>query len=274
MKEEKVFFENSRGQKLCGLVALQKRISPAIILVHGMMPRTDKHEYGFYDRVSIDLFKEGYSIFRFDFHAHGESEGNYVDVRLEQEVDDLKCAIDFLLEKYSDRIDIKNIGILATSFGANPAIILNDKRIKSLVLSCPFIHLDKEKFYVFDRNLFPTWREEFEKNGFARLKRNAEEVEEKKRKIGIDLWTDLKNIDSISNIKKVNIPICIIAAGADRYVKIEDVKELFKYANEPKKLIIVENADHGFSDSRKGIQEKEIKTFLNETRKWFDKWLK
>jgi alpha-beta hydrolase superfamily lysophospholipase len=264
MKEEAVWFENSKGQKLCGLLALQDHKAPAILFVHGMMPQTDKHEYGFLDRLVPYFFKQGYSTFRFDFHAHGESEGEYKDVRVEQEVDDLKHAVDFFTEK---NIDKNNIGILATSFGAVVTILLNDSRIKVMVLNSPAAGFHKKKMSVFDKHLEKNWQDKFKEKGFAKVIDKG--LEERKEYIGVDFYKDIKSLDISNAIKKVKQPILILAAGKDKYINLEDTKEVYKHAIEPKEIKVYEWADHGFSNN-----EKEIKVFIEETSKWFNKWLK
>lgn len=261
MKEEKVWFENSKGQKLCGLLALQNYKAPAILFVHGMMPNTNKHEYGLFDELSKFLFEKGYSIFRFDFHAHGESEGEYKDVRVKQEVDDLKKSIDFFMKQ---NIYKKNVGIISTSFGVASTTLLNDQRVKVIQLVCPAAGLGEKNMLVFDNHLIKNWREEFKEKGFAKVL--DEGLEERKQYIGVGFWNDIKTLDFTKTIKKVNKPLSIIAGDADGYVKLEDTKELYKYANEPKELHVITGGEHG-CDNKK---EELFKLILQ----WFNKWLK
>ncbi|HLE07053.1 MAG TPA: alpha/beta hydrolase [archaeon] len=265
MEEQKVWFRNSKGQKLCGLIASQKKRAPAIILVHGLMPRTDKHEYGLYDSLAKKLFSAGFSVFRFDFGGHGESDGDYVDVRVAQEVNDLKYAIDFFLKQ---NIDKNNLGLISTSFGATPTILLADKRIKAFQLTSPYIILDKHAQYVFSRNCGENWKIELEKTGFMTVKRFTP-TDIRRQRIGKLLIEDIKSLNMTREIKKIKKPIFIISGGKDRYVDIKNVRALFKAANKPKKLKIVPFADHNLYGS-----PKEKKIFLEETIKWFKKNLK
>ncbi|UCD04045.1 MAG: alpha/beta hydrolase [Candidatus Woesearchaeota archaeon] len=261
MKEEKVWFENSKGQKLCGLLALQDHKAPSILFVHGMMPRTDKHEYGLFDELSQFLFNKGFSIFRFDFHAHGESEGEYKNVRVKQEVDDLKKAIDFFM---GQAIDNNNIGILSTSFGVASTTLLNDARIKTIQLVCPAVHLNKVNMPVFDKHVGKNWKEQFQEKGFVKVL--DEGLEERKQYIGVDFWNDIQKLDFTEVIKKVSKPLSIIAGDSDDYIKLEDTKELYNSANEPKELHVIKGGDHG-CDNKK---EELFKLILQ----WFNKWLK
>jgi len=125
---------DSKGQKICGLLAIHDEKAPAIVMAHGMLSLTDKHEYGLFDAIASKLYDAGFSTLRFDFYGHGETEGDHVDVSIESYKDDLKSAIDFMCSK-----NIGDIGILANSFGCHVAVFLNDQRVKAFLLNCPVV---------------------------------------------------------------------------------------------------------------------------------------
>jgi len=57
-------------------------------------------------------------------------------------------------------------------------------------------------------------------------------------------WLLRDRYPSIERIGHVRSPVLIIAGDADAIVPIADTEQLFEAANEPKRLVIVEGADH------------------------------
>lgn len=83
---------------------------PAVIRAHGY--RSSK-EGSSSTALANEFSNDKIVFFRFDFHAHGESEGKVVDAK--QCVDDLICAVGYL--KMLDVVDQKRIAITGSSLG-------------------------------------------------------------------------------------------------------------------------------------------------------------
>jgi uncharacterized protein len=258
MKEDKVFFKNSKGQKLCGLLSMQSKKAPIIVRIHGIMPRTDKSEWGVFDKFQPKIFDAGFSTFRFDLSGHGESDGDHVDVSLENYKDDLKHAIDFAEEqKHTD------IGILAHSFGCTTTISLNDKRPKVIVLNSTAI-LRRSIFNRVYSGANPNWKNEVKEKGYfvymkKKLKPNRE-------KVGMNLYNLAEKINFIREISKVKQPLLMLSGGKDEYLPPEEIKELFDGANEPKQLIFDKDANHNFENKPNKLSTLAID--------WFKRYLK
>ena len=95
MEEEKVYFDNRSGNKLCGILSKGSG-KTAVIVAHGHGSHKNSKTY-------IDLSKffseKNIPIFRFDFYGHGESEGNFSDFSIKEAVQDILSAINFLKSK-------------------------------------------------------------------------------------------------------------------------------------------------------------------------------
>ncbi len=121
MLEEKVHFNDSKNRVLCGILSIPDANPglPIVILCHGL--NSDKNSNTNIALKEI-LARNSVISFRFDFFAHGESEGNPNDRTVGEFVDDVLCAILYLKNnKYS------RIGIMGASFGGIAAVIAASK---------------------------------------------------------------------------------------------------------------------------------------------------
>ena len=74
---------------------------------------------------------------------------------------------------------------------------------------------------------------------------------------------DIDKISPINQIDKINAPILIIQGDRDTLVTAEDAKLLYEKARKPKKLWIVEGADHARSYIKKKEEyEKRVLEFF------------
>jgi len=86
--KDKVFFKNSRGNRLCGILSdpTEDKSNPIIILCHGFSSSKNGRTY---QALESKLNTEEISIFRFDFFGHGESYGLFEDITTSEAVDDV-----------------------------------------------------------------------------------------------------------------------------------------------------------------------------------------
>ncbi len=76
---------------------------------------------------------------------------------------------------------------------------------------------------------------------------------------------DLENTSAIDCVKEIDVPLIIIHGKADDFVPSYMSERLFQNANQPKTLLLVENAGHGLSYI---ISPKE---YLEALKKGFEK---
>ncbi len=120
--DSKIFFKNSKGNKLCGIVnnPSKSKVKPIIVLAHGFSSNKNS---GTYTVLTERLAKYNISTLRFDFYGHGESEGRFEDITISEAVDDILQAIKYLkLQGY------KKIGLMGSSFGGISSIIAASSR--------------------------------------------------------------------------------------------------------------------------------------------------
>ena len=260
MTEEKIIIKNKKGKKIVGVLHIPKREHihhklSCVIICHGFT--------GFKEETHlVNLAKgleEHYIIaLRFDFTNSGESEGSWENITITQEIEDLKSVIDYV-EKL-DFVDKNKIGLVGHSLGGLVSIYvaLQDERIKCLIGLAPAIKIGKEDTW-FDIN---KWKEqdylEFETflNKYGKIKVNYSFI------------VDAEKYNSREAVKEIKIPFLILHGDKDDIIPLEKGKDLYKNANEPKLLRIIEGANHDFKE--KAILALIIKYVVD----YFVKYLK
>lgn len=108
---------------------------PALLMIHGFTANKVGFSFQFV-KIARELEKKGIAVFRFDFSGSGESDGEFKDVTLSNEIEDGLAIIDYI--KSLDYIDESRISVMGMSFGGVVGSMLGGLRkddIHSLFLS-------------------------------------------------------------------------------------------------------------------------------------------
>lgn len=254
IEEKPVIFKSLEGKRLWGVLSLlslpqREQKLPAVIIAHG-----------FYGGKSIRKFVEtgrrfaqnGVAVLRFDFSGCGDSEGDFKNMSIRREVEDLKNAFKFLAKQ--PKIDKKRIGFLGYSLGALIACLfqIENSVAKSLVLVAPA--LDQENLIRIW--LTPSAVRKWRKKGYADMP---------KYRIGTQYLNEAKNYTSLAS--KIKAPVLIIHGSKDEDIPLRFSRRLLKLFAGKKKMIIVKGADHSFESY------SALKELINYSLKWFKKSL-
>lgn len=256
MKENKIEVLNNFQERLKGLenipdIVLDKY--PTVILAHGFAG--DKREVGMFDDVAKSLTENDFLVYRFDFSGCGESEGDYSKTSLTKLVGDLRSIINFVKEQ--PKVDADKLALVGMSFGTSAVVALNAPEIKSDVLLGSVANP-----YGVLKNLFQEYTFNPEGESF-RISSEGKHV-----KMGSQFWKDFLNYNLPKSISEIHKPICIIHGEKDTAAPLEEAKIFYENANEPKKLVIIKNSDHGF------YEPNERKEMVKELTDWFKRYLK
>lgn len=117
--EKIINYKSIDGTRLSGTLMKNKNQSNScIIMCHGL--KSDREEYGDFTELSKILLDNGYDTFRFDFRAHGKSEGKDVEMTMEGLKEDLEATLYLVQnEGYSQ------LGVIGASFGASILSLIN-----------------------------------------------------------------------------------------------------------------------------------------------------
>lgn len=131
--KEKVTFKNKKGFRLvANIIGLKKGTpQPVVIFAHGLYSSKDSPRNLC---IAEELAEKGFCCFLLDFTGHGESEGKFSDVTVEQFVQDLDAALNYI--DNMKEIDPMRIGICGSSMGGTAALVkaATDSRINALAL--------------------------------------------------------------------------------------------------------------------------------------------
>ncbi|MBP5397392.1 MAG: alpha/beta hydrolase [Bacteroidales bacterium] len=70
----------------------EKDKCPLVILMHGFISRKESYPL---PQIAKALAKEGIASIRFDFDAHGKSEGKFIDMTISSEIADARAVLDY-----------------------------------------------------------------------------------------------------------------------------------------------------------------------------------
>jgi len=85
------------------------------------------------------LADNGFTVLRFDYMGHGDSDGDFEDGNIETRMSDIKCAMNTIKEKST----IQKVGLFGLRLGATLAVLCEEDRVSSnfMVLWEPIVQV-------------------------------------------------------------------------------------------------------------------------------------
>ncbi|MBN2335919.1 alpha/beta fold hydrolase [Candidatus Bathyarchaeota archaeon] len=209
---------------------------PAVALCHGYPG----------DTKNMDLAEEvalnGVAVLIFYYQGAWGSEGVYEFTRFAPSTVN---ALKYL--RALPYVDPQRVGLIGHSMGALPLTrcMANDSTLKTGILMSPASDLKVWSegpaldsivpvFLTMAEGKLTGWNE-------ARLRESIKFAA-----------SELNPIDAV---KRVCVPLLVILGTSDNVTLPRDIRRLYEAANEPKKLVEIEGADHGFSEHRIPLQK-------------------
>lgn len=252
MKIEDTKIPSSKGNLTATIHYPEKKTERLAILCSGYLDSKDyKHLVGLAD----DLSKQGYTVVRFDATGIWESDGDISDYTTTQYLEDIKNVLDRMLRQ----ADYTHILLGGHSRGGQVSILYasRDPRI-SLVLGI----MPSSK-----RTMAGLRYEEWKEKGSRISYRDLPDNKNQKKEFCVP-FSHAKDIDQynvVEDVKRIKVPIILVAGELDDTVLPEYVKEIFDSANEPKKFLIIPNIGHDYryNDSEVEMMNEKILKQLN-----------
>ena len=214
-----------------------------LIIGHGVTGNKDRP---FVVALAEAVVAEGMAVLRFSFSGNGKSGGDFRDCTISKEVEDLKAVVSAVVKKgyrviYAGHSMGGAVGVLAAS---------SDERIRQLISVAGMVNT--KNFY--DRE----FGEEKPDEGCM--------WEEPSCPLSLSYKNDMYTIGSvIDKASKVKVPWLLIHGDADDVVPIEDSREIFAHANEPKKIIEIPDANHLFSGAGMEPMSEAVIDWIGKT---------
>jgi len=202
---EEVFITCEDGCTINGLFASGRVHKPVILIFHGNAGNITHRDF-----LLQGFHKLGFAVLLIDYHGYGKSEGTPSEKNLYLDGD---TSLQWLREEKNFMPE--QIVLFGKSLGSGVGIELATKHsFKGLILETPFASTASVARYHFPYNCFPV------------------------RLLVIDKF------DNISKIKNIHSPLLFIHGTRDNIVDKKESEKLYKKANLPKEMYLVEGADH------------------------------
>ncbi len=255
--EKPVIFRNRRKQYLAGVMHVPHVIDnpPVLVMAHGF---TDDKvcDNRIFVRFARRASEQGYAVLRFDFAGSGDSEGDFADMTVTKEIQDLRSALEFAHS--IPLLTESPIYLVGYSLGGAVALSLAamDHRVNGVVCWAPASDL---------RPLFSTILGE---GAFLAAQSNKVVACRNDSKCFIlksEFFSDLDKHRPAREIAHLSPrPVLLVQGTADAKVAPGHAQALFKAAGEPKALHFIRGASHSF-----GFHEEEL---IETTLRHLDVW--
>lgn len=263
MTEEKIYFEN-QGEKIEGILSLpEKETDELVILVHGFTG-TKEGSGGLFIKLAEELVSKNFAVLKFNFRYTAEDFKDFNKMTIRGEVSDLKLIINEMSKRF------EKIGIIGESMGGLISISAYNEKIKCLVLWYPAVF--PKGTDLGRRFLSKKAEKELKETGFIKEKKS----DGREFKVGKEFIEELKTLNVIPRLEKIQSPTLIIHGENDLVVPFTHSERLLNLLNCPKKLEKIPKVCHTFknkdftTDYNFKAQQKAVKLTIN----WIEKWLK
>lgn len=243
--EEKIFFKNSKSNKLCGILSVPEQTTRKVIIILCHGHNSHKNTQSFV-RLRQLLEERKISSFRFDFYGHGESEGEFANATEGEAADDVLQAIKFVRNK-----GYKYVGLIGSSFGGLASLLAASRTddLSFLVLKSPVSNY--ADLYKWRGAPIQDWK----KKGYLNYPTKKGML-----RLNYIFYEDSIKNNGYKAAPKVKIPTLIIHGSDDIEVPLHQSKKtatlIFNCA-----LKIIKGADHKYSQP--AHHEEMSQTIIN-----------
>ncbi|MBS3169657.1 alpha/beta hydrolase [Candidatus Woesearchaeota archaeon] len=217
----------------------KKQTDKLAILCPGYL---DSKDYTHLVSLAELLCTQGFTVVRFDPAGTWESEGVISDYTTSQYLKNIKNVLEYMLTKANFNL----ILLGGHSRGGEVSILyaVGDTRINVVLGIMPSHGLVTGQ----KRN---TWKEA----GVSVSQRDLPNDKTKKIEFRVPFHyvLDRERYDALEDVKKIKVPLILIAGELDDIVPPKMVKELFDNANSPKEFFVIPNIGHDYRHNMKEI---------------------
>ena len=221
------------GVKLVGDIYYPPSVqhpNPVLCICHGIPAAvSDPNDRG-YPLLAESFAEAGFITCIFNFRGCGESEGNLDLLDWTRDLDAIMTYLSGI-----ENVDKSRLSVIGFSGGAaaSACVAAKDVRITALVLcACP------AQF-----SIGSVWRSP---EDFIAQCRNTGTIRDDDFPPSIEEWADhFRQVSPIDCIEKISPrPLLIVHGDADETIPPDHASQLFAFAGEPRKLVMIPKGDH------------------------------
>ena len=237
MQNQRITFDNDRGEKLSGLLNFPAG-PPRAFALFAHCFTCSKNLKGA-TNISRSLTDAGIAVLRFDFTGLGQSEGDFADSNFSSNVSDLLAAARYLAAEHQAP------AILVGHSLGGTAVLQAAPEIASAV-AVATIGSPADPAHV--RHMFADAAGDLEAHGKAEVQLGGRPFTIKRQFVD-----DLDKHDLPTAVGSLRRALLVMHAPLDEIVEIDNASQLFIAAKHPKSFVSLDKADHLLSrdaDSR------------------------
>ncbi|WP_119727054.1 alpha/beta hydrolase [Thermomonospora amylolytica] len=234
-------FSSLDGLRLHGTLVMPTEVhGPAVVLVHG--GGVTREEGGFFTQLADGLADIGLPSLRFDFRAHGESEGRQEDLTLSGVVNDIRAAVEHVRAETGSG----PVSLIGASFGGGICAFYASRHPESLhrlVLFNPL--LDYKRRFVDEK---PYWHgDRIDEEAGRELAAHGHVAHSPTFKLGRALLNEVFYLAPHRELGKVTTPTLILHGTGDTFIPVQSSRDAVGQFGAEAELIEIEGAQHGFA---------------------------
>jgi len=212
-----------------------------VVLVHG--GGVTRQEGGFYARLASGLEEAGLPSLRFDFRAHGESEGQGEDLTIAGVANDIRAAVSHVRETTGSG----PVGLIGASFGGGISAFFaarHPDQVRRVVLFNPL--LDYKKRFIDDK---PEWDgDQISEQAGQKLTAQGFLAHSPTFKLGRALLNEIFYLNPRLALGELAVPVLFVHGTRDTFVPVESSQAAVgQVTSAAARLIEIDGAQHGFA---------------------------
>jgi len=235
-------FRSLDGLRLRGTLVMPSSVrGPAAVLVHG--GGVTREEGGFFARLASGLAAAGLPALRFDFRAHGESEGQGEDLTIAGVANDIRAAVTHVRETTGSG----PVGLIGASFGGGISAFFaarHPDQVRRVVLFNPL--LDYKKRFIDDK---PEWDgDQISEQAGQKLTAQGFLAHSPTFKLGRALLNEIFYLNPRQALSELTSPALFVHGTRDTFVPVESSRAAVGQISKAEaRLIEIDGAQHGFA---------------------------